>query len=213
MSSSGPVIARVMPKPCLKQAAHPQHAQKHAHFPPPSEEARRYSGIEYDRTPIAIATNELALPARGCPGRTFDDLDAHQYRHHLKKLRCPKQQFSASLGSSIYSEAPKFGRPTLAADSGALPSLVHADTSESEEDEVGRISDSEGLRHYPVLRLAENGALTAEPKRLHKVHNPRQNTTTAAGRSGHKSNPSSGKTTPTSIFASCPGSNSCLGGF
>lgn len=212
MSSRGPVIAAGMPKPCLKQAAPGQNAQKHAHFPPPSEEARRYSGIEYDRTPIAIATNELALPARGCPGRTFDDLDAHQYRHHLKKLRCLKQQFARSLDSSIYSETPKFGRLTLPADS-ALPSLVHADTSESEEDEVGRISDSEGLRHYPVPQLTENGASTTQPKRLRKVHRPRGNPTTAAGWSGHRVNLSTCETTSTSIFASCPGSNSCLGGF
>jgi len=208
MSSRGPVIATVMPKPCLKQAAHSQHAQKHAHFPPPSEEARRYSGIEYDRTPIAIATNELALPARGCPGRTFDDLDAHKYRHHLKKLRCPKEQFTDDLGSSTYSAgAPKFERLTLAADSGALPSLIHADTSESEEDEIRRISDGEDLGHYPVPLLGSNGVLTTEPKRLRKVHHPRRTATTADGQS------STGETTPTSIFASCPGSNSCLGGF
>lgn len=212
MSSRGPVIATVMPKPCLKQAAHSQHAQKHAHFPPPSEEARRYSGIEYDRTPIAIATNELALPARGCPGRTFDDLDAHKYRHHPKKLRCLEEQFTGSLGAST-KPGTKFERLTLAADSGALPSLVHADTSESEEDEIRRVSDGEDLGNYPVPLLGSNGILTTEPKRLRKVHHPRGTATITTGESSRRTNESTGETTPTSIFASCPGSNSCLGGF
>ncbi|KAG8781494.1 hypothetical protein FRC15_008643 [Serendipita sp. 397] len=85
-------VATVIPKPCLKQAlklvSTACSQTKHAHFPPPSEEAKRYSGIEYDRTPIVVLTNELALPERGCPGRTFDDLDAHRYRHrtHHKSL-------------------------------------------------------------------------------------------------------------------------------
>jgi len=209
MSSRGPVI--VMPKPCLKQATHAQlHVQKHAHFPPPSEEARRYSGIEYDRTPITIATNELALPARGCPGRTFDDLDAHKLRHHLKKLRCPKEQLTQTNSLPTYvmasSEATKFGRLSLT-DFSALPPLIHADTSESEEDEFGRLSEGETLRQYPN---GENGRATAtEPKRLRKVHSGGG----AVSRSMHRKPALTGETTPTSIFASCPSSNSCLGGF
>jgi len=212
MPSGGSVI--VMPKPCLKQA-HSQHIQKHAHFPPPSEEAKRYSGIEYDRTPISIAINELALPARGC-GRTFDDLDAHQYRHHLKKLRCPKEQLAHSLGLAGYvaasSETAKYGRLSLATDSGALPPLVHADTSESEEDEIGRLSEGEALRHYPkpaksVMGLAT--AASAEPKRLRKAH-ARGGT---ANRSMHKDGALIEEAAAASTFASCPGSSSCLGGF
>jgi len=216
MSSRGPVIATVMPKPCLKQAAQAHHAQKHAHFPPPSEEARRYSGIEYDRTPITIATNELALPARGCPGRTFDDLDAHKYRHHLKKLRCPKEQFAQNNALSnliaIPSETAKFGRLSLT-DLSALPPLVHADTSDSEEDEIGRLREGEALRQYPNPLLlpagskGETGIVTkTEPRRLRKAH-------TRGGTASRAVRESTGETTPTSIFASCPGSNSCLGGF
>jgi hypothetical protein len=203
-----------MPKPCLKQAAHSQHVQKHAHFPPPSEEAKRYSGIEYDRTPISIAINELALPARGC-GRTFDDLDAHQYRHHLKKLRCPKEQLAHHLGLSGYvvasPEAAKYGRQSLATDSGALPPLVHADTSESEEDEIGRLSEGEALRHYPQPGKSVTGLATApaEPKRLRKAH-ARGST---ANRSLHKNSALTDEAASASNFASCPGSSSCLGGF
>lgn len=216
MSSRGPVVTTVMPKPCLKQAAHAQHVQKHAHFPPPSEEARRYSGIEYDRTPIVIAANELALPARGCPGRTFDDLDAHKYRHHLKKLRCPKELLGSQESVAPSSYPSRFGRLTFAADSGALPSLIHADTSESEEDEFRRPSEGE----VPSLLLPASGSkretdlmAAAEPKRLRKLaaHHSRASSS-AESRSMHgRKHASTGE--KTSNFASCPSSDSCLGGF
>ncbi|KAI5116360.1 hypothetical protein M0805_002396 [Coniferiporia weirii] len=44
------------------------------HFPPHPALACTYtahSADAYDRSPIAVAPNECALPARGCPGRTY----------------------------------------------------------------------------------------------------------------------------------------------
>ena len=44
MTSTAPLTA--LPKPCLKQTfgVNFNSQQKHAHFPPASEEAKRYSG-------------------------------------------------------------------------------------------------------------------------------------------------------------------------
>lgn len=45
---------------------------KHAHFPPPGQEpTARYSGLDYDRSPIVVLPNICALPERGCPGKTY----------------------------------------------------------------------------------------------------------------------------------------------
>ena len=44
------------------------------HFPPHTTIASThlaYSADAYDRSPIAVMPNECALPARGCPGRTY----------------------------------------------------------------------------------------------------------------------------------------------
>ncbi|KAI0753961.1 hypothetical protein C8Q80DRAFT_1135800, partial [Daedaleopsis nitida] len=44
-------------------------------FPPHTALAHTLgSAIQYDRSPIVVAPNRCALPARGCPGRTYDDL-------------------------------------------------------------------------------------------------------------------------------------------
>ena len=49
---------------------------KHAHFPPPGQEpTARYSGVDYDRSPIVVQTNVCALPERGCPGKTYFEDD------------------------------------------------------------------------------------------------------------------------------------------
>lgn len=46
------------------------------HFPPHTTIASThlaYSADAYDRSPISVMPNECALPARGCPGRTYLD--------------------------------------------------------------------------------------------------------------------------------------------
>lgn len=45
---------------------------RRAHFPPPGQEpTARYSGVDYDRSPIVVLPNVCALPERGCPGKTY----------------------------------------------------------------------------------------------------------------------------------------------
>ncbi|KAG8837742.1 hypothetical protein FRB91_007946, partial [Serendipita sp. 411] len=191
---------------------------KHAHFPPPSEEAKRYSGIEYDRTPIVVLTNELALPERGCPGRTFDDLDAHRYRHrtHHKSLSSVSEgsipsssSSTANLGLPLSRTWPSSAidaaatRSTIGLGAGAEWSPIYGDTSDL-EDESGS-SAAEGRQLY----LKATAANVRGSRRLKKAH-----------RSSSKHGAVDGIIIDddddqafTSSFASCPGSNSCLGGF
>lgn len=259
MSYRAPV-ATCSPKPILKHgfssgvssgASTPtcRAQEKHAHFPPPSEEARRYSGVEYDRTPIVVIANELAMPARGCPGRTFeiDDMDAYKSRHHHHHSKKPHlngakpsssgnhvhPNFFATTTTTTTGVAPQqqqqqhvlldreyYNRSPLALDSTSsapsdyikgvtprddnerrravmMPPLIHADTSESEEDVVSPPLDGEGIQPYPYL------SKPASTKRLKKTsHHHGEN----------KFNRTS-DLTPTSSLASCPGVDSCLGGF
>jgi len=215
MSSKAPVT--VLPKPCLKQALgmafHSQ--QKHAHFPPASEEAKRYSGLDYDRTPIVVIANELALPERGCPGRTFEDVEAHHYRHHPKKA-CKSDAFKASgsgdhVHPNYYVSAAaatasmnmpmELSQSQIMTGSQSMPSLsmIHGDTSESDGDVSPPMSDGSVsmARGHPIRRLRKLN--NAERKRA--SGNRLQRTSDMLPPS------------PTSTFASCPGSNSCLGGF
>ena len=78
------------PRPILKRSSHPHpdnpindnlpplriHRQcpNTVHFPPSPILARTfsaYSSSTYDRSPIVVLPNICALPARGCPGRTY----------------------------------------------------------------------------------------------------------------------------------------------
>ena len=62
---------------------------KHAHFPPPGQEhTARYSGLDYDRSPIVVLPNICALPERGCPGKTYfqDGRGMSHLSSHLSSL-------------------------------------------------------------------------------------------------------------------------------
>ncbi|CAE6450626.1 unnamed protein product [Rhizoctonia solani] len=52
------------------------YAQANVHFPTAKRELVKtrvtHSPSSYDRSPIVVMPNSCALPARGCPGRTYD---------------------------------------------------------------------------------------------------------------------------------------------
>jgi len=65
------------PRPILKRTvSHTSSSPPHAvHFPPSPSLTRTFtahSSSYYDRSPIEVAPNTCALPARGCPGRTYN---------------------------------------------------------------------------------------------------------------------------------------------
>ncbi|KAJ7153553.1 hypothetical protein C8R43DRAFT_450107 [Mycena crocata] len=66
------------PHPILKrsasQAAEAEARHPSVHFPPSPRLTRTFSAhspSSYDRSPIVVSPNSCALPARGCPGRTY----------------------------------------------------------------------------------------------------------------------------------------------
>ncbi|KAJ7619304.1 hypothetical protein FB45DRAFT_1062744 [Roridomyces roridus] len=87
----------------LKRAASDNHpsSPREVHFPPSPRLSRTFSAhssSSYDRTPIEVATNVCALPARGCPGRTYYDCD--------KKLGGPRSPTpSAPLRGHLHPRA------------------------------------------------------------------------------------------------------------
>ncbi|KAJ7270759.1 hypothetical protein B0H12DRAFT_1093713 [Mycena haematopus] len=80
------------PQPILKRARtvapdfdpFPHLLNPSVHFPPSPSLTRTFSAhsaATYDRTPIQVAPNACALPARGCPGRTYYDADPSRARY------------------------------------------------------------------------------------------------------------------------------------
>jgi hypothetical protein len=73
------------PRPILKRnpsTLDKGRKQAVVHFPPSpiiSKTFAAHSPSTYDRSPIVVVPNSCALPARGCPGRTYT-LDRHGHR-------------------------------------------------------------------------------------------------------------------------------------
>jgi hypothetical protein len=217
---SGPV-ATVLPKPILKH----QHlapferpsssppsthaAERHAHFGA-SEITQRFSclsGIEYDRTPIVVCANALDLSScRRSPGRTFDELDAHYYKHKKAVRYTDEDELIVGAAAALERLNRPIGAPLTESDSLNLPALVHTDTSDSEaEDELLSSSGTDSRRRLCRLRPSSSPPGSGrDPKRLKKAHNSgKLSRTTARDRTSLDD----------SSFASCPSATSCLGGF
>ncbi|KZT51533.1 hypothetical protein CALCODRAFT_131625 [Calocera cornea HHB12733] len=84
------------PTPALQYNPHQQQQQQQhrgVHFPPPANLHRvhpAHSRHEYDRTPIAPPSEverSCALPARGCPGKTYDAYAIDRIRPAPKPLQ------------------------------------------------------------------------------------------------------------------------------
>lgn len=84
-----PPISLALPRPILKHSPQPhpvfpddtslslpipRQCRNTVHFPPSPTLTRTFSAhssAAYDRSPIVVSPNSCALPARGCPGRTY----------------------------------------------------------------------------------------------------------------------------------------------
>ncbi|KAK7014209.1 hypothetical protein R3P38DRAFT_3322166 [Favolaschia claudopus] len=76
------------------------------HFPPSPSLTRTFkahSAAQYDRTPIQVAPNACALPARGCPGRTYYDQSS---RAKKALAQAPVTRRGASLHPRALNAAP-----------------------------------------------------------------------------------------------------------
>ena len=83
----------------------PGSVGKHAHFPPPGQEpTARYSGLDYDRSPIVVLPNVCALPERGCPGKTY-------FQDGRGMLRL--SSYSSSLADTFPSPLPPRLQPPI----------------------------------------------------------------------------------------------------
>jgi hypothetical protein len=133
-----------MPRPILKPASSPGPANLppanpvRVSFPPsPAMVTATHvvlSRQEYDRSPLVVMPNDLALPERGCPGRTYT-LSSHS---------------SSSMASALSKSAGKTIHPAKAAVQAAARSSFHnlmpplmPDTSSSSE------TESDGLISPP----------------------------------------------------------------
>ncbi|CAE6432874.1 unnamed protein product [Rhizoctonia solani] len=73
------------------------YAQTNVHFPTAKRDLVKtrvtHSPASYDRSPIVVAPNSCALPARGCPGRTYAPDAIGRSIHPSARLRtstpCP----------------------------------------------------------------------------------------------------------------------------
>ena len=143
-----------LPRPILKQSSqsHPnlsddrplslrlsQQCRNTVHFPPSPTLTRTFSAHSpstYDRSPIVVLPNICALPARGCPGRTYipgcsvpnpsGSPDSHSRINSGGKHIHPRR----ALGFGIVQEATPVD---LTATSEIPPPLIPDVSSESDE--------------------------------------------------------------------------------
>ncbi|KAJ7042777.1 hypothetical protein C8F04DRAFT_945206 [Mycena alexandri] len=78
-----------MPNPILKRAR--SDAAPHTvHFSPAlTRTFTAHPRSEYDRSPIVVSPNACALPARGCPGRTYYDNAPRRSSKHTPQQQQP----------------------------------------------------------------------------------------------------------------------------
>lgn len=147
----------------------PRHCPNTVHFPPSPVLARTfsaYSSSTYDRSPIVVLPNICALPARGCPGRTYlpgctvplspsTSPDSYAHKAALKAKGThmhPRRAFSFGL---VPQPTPDCATGPLA----VPPPLVPDVSSESDE--------SDGLMNSPSWFDAN--ATTTNPLSLFPV--------------------------------------------
>ncbi|TFK53827.1 hypothetical protein OE88DRAFT_1806677 [Heliocybe sulcata] len=129
------------PRPILKpsRAARPRHVQ--VHFPPSPTLTRSFpahSPASYDRSPIVVAPNACALPARGCPGRTYPPADTAG-RHVHPRVAQPVSDKGGSSADDIpvFSHRPSHSRSrspaSLSPNIHPVPALIPDLSSESDE--------------------------------------------------------------------------------
>ncbi|KAG8740055.1 hypothetical protein FRC12_016128 [Ceratobasidium sp. 428] len=122
---------------CLKQRTTPAYSEPTMHFPTAKRELVKtrvtHSPSSYDRSPIVVLPNSCALPARGCPGRTYDPTPVSPSGRTMH----PSAYSAASMSQS----PPRIRRPATPC---AVPGLIP---------DEGSSDDSDGLTSPPPERV------------------------------------------------------------
>jgi hypothetical protein len=195
-----PILKGKSASPC------PLQAQKHAHFPPPELEARRFSGIDYDRSPIVVGEDSVQnmLPRRGCPGRTFYEtvVQRHHQKHQLDAVVAPTSG-DQSITRKLSKNTDTFDFSVF-----SVPPLPIYETSESSDSEgiTSPPSEDETVTSYKVpleIHPHIDECALKQRKRLRRNSNGERKPSRHAGKT----------LIPPSEFSSFSHSDSCLGGF
>jgi len=116
------------------------YAQANVHFPTAKRELVKtrvtHSPQSYDRSPIVVLPNSCALPARGCPGRTYDPTPVSPSGRTMH----PSAQIYSSPAPMPQSP-PRIRRPATPC---AVPGLIPDESSSD---------DSDGLISPPPERI------------------------------------------------------------
>lgn len=119
------------------------YAQANVHFPTAKRELVKtritHSPTSYDRSPIVVPPNSCALPARGCPGRTYDPTPVSPSGRTMHPSAQPQAYYAASAPRS---QSPsRMRRPATPC---AVPGLIP---------DEGSSDDSDGLISPPPERV------------------------------------------------------------
>lgn len=122
------------------------------HFPPQTSLIQQYDAhpsSTYDRSPIVVSPNSCALPARGCPGRTYN---ADEAAANSPYPSSPKRS-SYRPGGHVHPRALPSQSPSYPYQSSPRepPPLVPDLSSESEESD-GFISPPPEPANFPSVR-------------------------------------------------------------
>jgi hypothetical protein len=155
-------ISTMSPRPILKRS--PRKAEHIVHFPPSpvlTRMALAHSPSSYDRSPIIVERNSCALPARGCPGRTYALCDVEDEEEEGRFLDRYDLGPDTMLGRDLHPRAMLNTKPRFAEDSSqsshptyptsstsshlTTPPLTHDSSSSETEDSDGLTSPPQEL--------------------------------------------------------------------
>lgn len=202
--ATSPAVSSALPYP---------YPTPQVHFPPSDALTQTYlthSTTAYDRAPIVVVPNECAMPARGCPGRTYDgchpssSMDARYRNANGQLCRSPDRAGSSSKRIPLLSTS----RP---------PALV-PDVSSSESDESDGLISPPPERHLTHATHASHdrtrasirssgGDLEKALSFLPHAPSPKDREKT------RRSIPNKYRTDSSSTFGASSPLDDCLGGF
>ncbi|TFK88626.1 hypothetical protein K466DRAFT_444516, partial [Polyporus arcularius HHB13444] len=180
------------PRPCLKRSSHPLPPSPPqdepstllaidpsilsplVRFPPHTALAHTLgNALPYDRSPIVVLPNRCALPARGCPGRTYDPDEPSS----STSTRRSKRSSISPVGKHLHPRAVDGHDPRSFSDDDPtprqsprvdyhppLPPLIPDLSSESSEESDGVASPPPELYHS---HTSPHGKMSLEQSLMH----------------------------------------------
>lgn len=146
-----------LPAPADRPPPPHPHSSSHVHFPPSQSLSTTFpthSKKTYDRRPLVVAPNMCALPARGCPGRTYPP--GAYIRHRGNMAPDDDSDMDINLDELLFAPPPwvdtkpatSSAQPPPSSQRALPPLMSDHGISSSESDESDGLTTHQGSTPY-----------------------------------------------------------------